>query len=249
MLVAAALASGDEDIVLGVRGFSGAVPVRSRFGNDFTRRLFGLVTRRTLRDTQTGLRGYSAASLPWLLTVPGERFEYELSVLLAAARLRIPIREVAITTVYLEHNASSHFRPVRDSWRIMLPLLTFAGSSLKAFGIDTIALLALHAATGSIVLSALGARAISSSINFATNRHLVFSDRRDKHIGIEAGQYWALVVLLLALNITVLSALTQVGLSLFAAKIVTEISLFIASFRIQRRFVFARPRTQGFAAD
>lgn len=248
MRVARALETGGEDIVLGVRAFSGAVPIRSRFGNDFTRRLFGLVTRRTIHDTQTGLRGYSSATLPWLLTIPGDRFEYELSVLLSATRLRMPIREVAVETIYLEHNASSHFRPLQDSWRIMRSLLTFAGSSLLAFAIDTTALLLLNAATGSLVFSALGARAISSSINFATNRNLVFSDRRDKHIGVEAGQYWALVVVLLALNITLLSVLTQVGISLFVAKIVTEFGLFIASFRIQRRFVFARPRPQGFAA-
>lgn len=248
LLVGKSLESGSEDIVLGVRAFSGAAPLRSRFGNDFTRRLFGVITRRTLHDTQTGLRGYSAETLPWLRTVPGDRFEYELSVLLSATRMRTPISEVAIETIYLEHNATSHFRPLQDSWRIMLPLATFAGSSLFAFGIDTVALLMLHAATGSLVLSALGARAISSSINFATNRNLVFSDRRDKHIGMEAAQYWGLVAVLLGVNIAMLSMLTQVGLSLFAAKMVTEIVLFIASFRIQRRFVFARPRLQGFPA-
>lgn len=248
LLVARALQSGNEDIVLGVRAFSRAVPIRSRFGNDFTRRLFALITRRTIHDTQTGLRGYSADSLSWLSTVPGERFEYELSVLLHATRMRIPIREVEVQTIYLEHNASSHFRPLQDSWRIMLPLAAFAGSSLMAFIIDTAALLLLNAATGSLALSALGARAISSSINFATNRNLVFSDRRDKHIGIEAGQYWGLVVVLLGLNISLLTVLTEVGLSLFAAKMITEIVLFIASFRIQRRFVFARPRPSRLVA-
>lgn len=244
-LVADALRSSEEDIVLGVRAFSGAVPLRSRFGNDFTRRLFGLVTRRQIRDTQTGLRGYSPSILSWLRSIPGDRFEYELSVLLGATRLRIPIREVAIQTVYLEHNASSHFRPLQDSWRIMLPLITFAGSSVFAFAVDTTALLVLNGITGSLVLSALIARALSSSVNFATNRNLVFSDRRDKHIGVEAGQYWALVVVLLGINITLLSVLTGIGLSLVAAKLATEIGLFIASFRIQRRFVFARPRRYG----
>ena len=241
-IVADAMQQCDGEIVLGVRAFSGAVPLRSRFGNDFTRRLFGLVTRRAIDDTQTGLRGYASSLLPWLGTVPGERFEYELSVLLEATRLRMPITQVAAQTIYLEHNASSHFRPLQDSWRIMLPLVKFGGASLGAFVIDTTLLLVMHSLTESILISALVARAVSSSVNFATNRNLVFSDRRDKHIGIEAAQYWGLVVALLSVNIALLSAFTGIGLSLFVAKMVTEIVLFIASFRIQRRFVFARPR-------
>jgi glycosyltransferase involved in cell wall biosynthesis len=239
------LSIGSEDIVLGVREFSGEVPLRSRIGNDLTRRLFGAVTRRVLGDTQTGLRGYAPELLPWLETVAGDRFEYELAVLLEATRLRIPIREVGINTIYLEHNATSHFRPVQDSIRVMLPLGKFAGSSFLAFCLDTVTLLALHRATGSIVFSAVAARALSSALNFATNRNLVFSDRRDKHIGAEAAQYWALVAALLTVNVALLSVLTQIGLSLFSAKMVTEIGLFIASFRIQRRFVFARPRNRA----
>jgi len=53
------------------------------------------------------------------------------------------------------------------------------------------------------------------------------------------------VVALLGVNIALLSVITQAGLSLRNAKIVTETGLFIASFGIQRRFVFARPREHG----
>lgn len=46
--------------------------------------------------------------------------------------------------------------------------------------------------------------------------------------------------MLLGANIIMLSALTGLGLSLLSAKVITEFVLFILSFRIQRRFVFAR---------
>jgi len=82
-------------------------------------------------------------------------------------------------------------------------------SSIETFQVTpTSALLALHAVIGSLALAALGAQAISSSVNFATNRNPVFSDHHDKHIGLEAGQYWALVVLLWV-NVALLSLLTQ----------------------------------------
>jgi glycosyltransferase involved in cell wall biosynthesis len=113
-------------IVLGVRSFDTGVPVRSRIGNAFTRALFRAATGRDVRDTQTGLRGYPAPLLPWLLGVPGDRFEYEMNVLLRAAHEGRPIDEVQVATTYLRGNASSHFGSVTDSVRIYRALLRHA---------------------------------------------------------------------------------------------------------------------------
>jgi glycosyltransferase involved in cell wall biosynthesis len=116
-------------IVLGVRSFAGAVPLRSRIGNTATRVLFRAATGRSVRDTQTGLRGYPNALLDWLLSVPGERFEYEMNVLLHAARAGHPIEETTIATTYID-NAGSHFGSLTDSARVYGPLLRFAAASL-----------------------------------------------------------------------------------------------------------------------
>ena len=121
--VAGALADEPGSIVLGSRLFAGDVPARSRYGNALARMLFSAVTRTRLLDTQTGLRGYPAAMLEWLRAVPGERYEYELEVLLAAVRAGVPIVEVPIATVYLDGNRSSHFRLPWDPIRVYLPLL------------------------------------------------------------------------------------------------------------------------------
>jgi glycosyltransferase involved in cell wall biosynthesis len=110
-------------IVLGVRSFDTDVPARSRFGNSLTRALFRAATGHDVRDTQTGLRGYPAAVLPWLRSIAGERFEYEMNVLLDAARTGRPVDQVTITTTYLADNASSHFGSVSDSVRIYWPML------------------------------------------------------------------------------------------------------------------------------
>ena len=119
-------------IVLGVRAFVGDVPLKSRFGNALTRHVLRILTGLDLTDTQTGLRGYPAEVLPWLGTIGGDRFEYELETLLAAQRHGIDVREVPIETIYLDGNASSHFRPVRDSVRVYRPFLRFVSSSLLA---------------------------------------------------------------------------------------------------------------------
>ncbi|MEV4703377.1 glycosyltransferase family 2 protein [Actinoplanes sp. NPDC049316] len=114
-------------MVLGVRRFAG-MPLRSRVGNTLTCLLFQAVTGRIVTDTQTGLRGYPGAMLGRLGSVPGERFEYEMNVLLEAARLGNPIDEVTIATTYLDDNASSHFAVVADATRIYWPMLRFAAS-------------------------------------------------------------------------------------------------------------------------
>ena len=109
-------------LVLGVRSFAGDVPFRSRLGNFWTRGLFRLITGLSVSDTQTGLRGIPAALLPRLLAIPGDRYEYEIRMLADARRHPAPPREVSVRTIYLDGNASSHYRPLRDTFRTQLAL-------------------------------------------------------------------------------------------------------------------------------
>ena len=148
--------------------------MRSRVGNAVTRRLFALVTGRDVVDTQTGLRGYPPGMLPWVERIGGERFDHELRVLLRACRKRRRIGLVDIETVYLDDNASSHFRPLADSLSVYRPLLGFALSSLLGFTLDVLALLALMTLTGQLLVAVVGARLLSASVNFAVNRRWVF---------------------------------------------------------------------------
>lgn len=240
---------GDGALVLGARAFAGDVPVRSRLGNTVTRWLFRAATGLRVQDTQTGLRGYPASMIGWLLDVRGDRYEYELNVLLSAAREGRSVVEIEIKTIYLDGNASSHFRPLVDSARIYAPLLAFSLSSLLAFGIDTAALLVLDAVTGSLLVSVVGARGVSGAVNFVVNRR-VFGGagagagaaagrgRGGGHVRGAALRYAALAVGLLAAGYGVLWGLTGLGLALLPAKVVTEVLLFATSYQVQRRVVF-----------
>jgi len=125
--VGAALDEHPQSIVLGARQFVGDVPARSRYGNALARLLFAAITGRRLQDTQTGLRGYPAALLGWLQAIPGERYEYELEVLLAASRADLAVVEVPIETLYLDDNRSSHFRLPWDPIRVYLPFVKSLG--------------------------------------------------------------------------------------------------------------------------
>ncbi|KUL27552.1 glycosyltransferase family 2 protein [Actinoplanes awajinensis] len=116
-------------IVLGTRPFA-PMPLRSRFGNTVTHLLFRAATGRDVSDTQTGLRAYPADLLERFEAIEGERFEYEMNVLLDAAAASRPMEEVAIPARYLNGNAASHFGGLADSIRIYRPLLRYAFTSL-----------------------------------------------------------------------------------------------------------------------
>lgn len=234
--VADRLASSGAAMVLGSRRFTGAVPLRSKVGNALTRHLFRLVTGIGLTDTQTGLRGYPAGMLGWLGEVGGDRFEYELRLLLRAAREELPVEEVPISTIYLEGNASSHFRPLHDSVRIYRPLLAFTASSLLGFAVDTVALFALSSVIGNVAFAAVGARVLSAVVNYSVNSVWVFRAPRRS----SAMRYAALAIGLLAANVLVLQALASATGSLVAAKLGTELLLFCVSYIVQKHVVFRR---------
>ncbi|GAA0326112.1 hypothetical protein GCM10008967_15850 [Bacillus carboniphilus] len=109
-----------EGLVCGVRNFKESfVPKRSLIGNRMTSFIFYLLFRIRLLDTQTGLRGFPKNELPSLIDLKGDRYEYEMNVLIYAATRRVPILEVPIQTLYFNQNKGSFFKPLRDSIRIL----------------------------------------------------------------------------------------------------------------------------------
>jgi glycosyltransferase involved in cell wall biosynthesis len=248
--VADRLAVSDAAMVLGARQFTGKVPARSKFGNAATRAAYTLATGQRLIDTQTGLRGYPAHMLRWLEEIGGDRFEYELRLLLRAAKEGLRIEEIAIATIYLEHNSSSHFRPLRDSVRVYGPLLAFAASSILAFAIDTAALLIFAALTGTIVLSAIMARLISATTNYGVNRIWVFGRRGNPTSQkTSAPRYAALALGVFAANVIMLKLLTLVVGMLIVAKVITEVALFSVSYIIQKHVVFTAPASRTLTVE
>lgn len=228
-----------EALVLGSRRFTGTVPWRSRAGNAITRLVFRLSTGVSVYDTQTGLRAFAVSSIPMMLEMRGERYEYEINVLLYATRQHMPIREVTIETVYIADNASSHFHPMRDSWRIYKMILLFAASSLLAAAVDYVLVLSLSAlfakqAQG-LLWSVVLARVISSFLNYMLNRKLVFEDCSRRSVF----RYYLVAAGIMAANYGLLSLISGV-MPLALAKLLVELALYPLSFYLQRRFVFAR---------
>jgi glycosyltransferase involved in cell wall biosynthesis len=235
--VGLALQSKPNRIVLGSRRFSADVPLRSRFGNQLTRLIFRFLIGRDVSDTQTGLRAFSAALLPEILVLPGERYEYEMSVLAHMSRLGIRLIEVPIQTIYIDQNRASHFNPVRDSMRIYFVLARFYASSLTSAGLDLLGFSFTYWLAHNVLTAMLIGR-LSSLVNFTLNRNLVFHNRGS--IGSALWRYYLLAILLAGISYAAIRGLSAwLDWNMIVIKILVETSLSLLSFSVQRTFVFA----------
>ena len=107
-----------DTVVFGCRSFGKDVPKRSRVGNNMSRLSRTLITKEYIQDDQCGLRGFPIKYVFHLIPVQGDHYEYEMNVICALQIKRIKIVELPIETIYLNNNASSHFKPNLDTFRI-----------------------------------------------------------------------------------------------------------------------------------
>ena len=242
-------------ITLGVRDFSlPHVPARSRSGNRITSAVFKVFVGMTLSDTQTGLRAIPTDVLEQMTQVKGDRFEYETNMLLEMKRQALPFDEVKIRTVYIEENKSSHFRTIRDSWRIYKLILAHffrytLSSVLSAVLDEGLFVLLSHLLSQRLTGFALtaiptaGARIVSSLFNFCVNKKLVFQSRNSTAKALLRYYLLAVPTVVMQMGLThgiySLAGITeeQTLLRALIYGIVMAV-LFIASFLIQQRWVF-----------
>ena len=230
-------------LVLGSRTFAGDVPVRSMMGNTITRHVYSFATGLDVRDTQTGLRAFGRSLIPKMLEIEGDRYEYEINMLLELAREGIPIIEEDIETVYIEGNKSSHFNTIKDSFKIYKEIIKFSASSFAAFLIDYVLFAAFMMATGALglanglIISNVGARLLSSVANYSINKKMVF--KSDAKVSTSAFQYFLLAAIILIGNTVVLSTFTTtLGINSMVAKVMTEMMFFFISWTVQKYVIF-----------
>ena len=241
---------------LGCRDFNQEdVPFRSSFGNKTTSAIFKIFVGMTISDTQTGLRAIPRDVLKVLVEVEGDRFEYETNMLLAFKQNGIAFDEVKIRTVYIEENKSSHFRVFHDSWRIYKLILAhffrYTVSSVLSAVVDTGAysLLGwlLSSAFQGFALTAaagVGARIVSSLLNFYLNKKLVFQSKVST--GKALVRYYTLALPQMAAQVLLTQGVyallsipdTANGLRTLIYALVMTV-LYFLSYMIQQRWVFA----------
>jgi len=246
---AQAMLDRKDEVILGVRDFSKPdVPFKSRFGNNLTKSVFRLFCGIRISDTQTGLRAIPAQYLKAMTEFAGERFEYETNMLLEMKSKGITFSEVKIQTIYLDENASTHFHPIRDSFKIYKIILKFGISSALSAIIELLAFTLVNMILDllpvelkmelSILIASIVSRVISALCNYKMNRALVFNS------GCKSS--FMRYVMLCAAQLLVSATLVSLLSYLFTAntfgqtllKAVVDTTLFFISYRIQKNWVF-----------
>lgn len=234
---------------LGSRTFDDqTIPWRSRFGNKVTASLFKVFSGSYIRDTQTGLRGFSRRYFDDFLKVDGNTYEYEMNQLFYCAEVGIPILSIDIETVYIDDNASSHFNPILDSIRVYGTFIKYALSSGFSFLVDillySLFVYLLQGKTPAyIMISTILARAVSMIVNYGVNYLTVFSSANRKTKSGSFIRYLLLaLVQVLASGVLTTVFVKWLGSHEVATKIIIDVILFFFSFYIQKKYVFAKEK-------
>lgn len=246
----------DDALILGSRDFSGEdVPPRSRFGNRTTSVVFKVAHGTYLNDTQTGLRGIPNKLIPLFSEIAGERYEYEMNMLVECSKRDIKMIEEPIKTVYIDENKSSHFHVIRDSvkvyWLVLRDVLAYLFSGGLSYVVDYVTYLSLNLwifpllllpfadRDGKlwIFLATLFARIISSLFNFMMNKLIVFKSH--KNTGKHLFKYALLVVAIMLTSwLLVWTFSNWIGISSLIVKPIVDLVLVIVSYTAQRTWVF-----------
>lgn len=179
--------------------------------------------------------------------LPGERFEYEILMLIEAVREKRAIIEEPIETIYIDSNRATHFQAVRDSARIYRVIFRtffqYTMSGIASFLID-IGLFALFTKVlfrafpvpDAVFGGTLLARVISSLFNYTVNQS-IFSGNRFRKITLL--RYYSLCVIqMLCSWLLVTAVFRQLQWDTTLIKCLVDLLLFFISFQVQRLWVF-----------
>ena len=124
-LLAAAAAERGADILIASRAdqfrqMAGLRSVWNRFGSWCMERRTGFV----ITDSQSGFRYYSARLLRGV-DLKADGYDMEMEILLKAWRGGFRIESIPVAARVADGRATSHFRAVRDTWKICMTFLRY----------------------------------------------------------------------------------------------------------------------------
>ncbi len=232
----------NNTIVLGTRDLSRPdVPLTSKIGNLFSAIYYKLKTGRSLKDTQTGLRGIPAKHFDFALNVAGDRYDYEMRFLEQMHEKNIDYRTVDIETIY-EADRVTHFNALRDSFVIYKLLIKNIASSLLSAVVDITSFM-LFVNVGSSAFSAtVIARVISGIFNFSLNKIWVFDKKDSDNTRNESLKYLTLFLVQMffsGLFTDTINNSFNSDSSLLISKMLADCFLFTTNFIVQRFWIFS----------
>ena len=148
------------------------------------RTFYALLTGMYIRDIQSGLRAFEFSYLEHLTYIKGDGFDYETNVLTDAAKRRVPISTVKISTCEIQTTAKarSHYN-MSDFYAQFLALLRVGYPSLLAQLANILCILIIAGVTGAHLTGTVGAVLLGGYIGTALsvflNNKIGYEDNAD----------------------------------------------------------------------
>ncbi len=237
----AALETTQTILILGTRQFSQKIPLRSLIGNQITRLVVRFFTGLNLKDTQTGLRAYPPELIRYILRIAINGYDFEMENLVRAKEFisSLVLQEIPIQTVYENGNKNSHFNPLLDSMRIYFVFLRYCGAGLLTALTDNLVFIVAFMLSANVLNSQILSRSCGALISFVLGFRIVFKSTNNPVYALF--KFVLLVILFGFISYGMIQFLNQeFGINIVVAKILAELILFIASFAIQRSFIFGQ---------
>lgn len=195
------------------------------------------LTGAKVEDFNSGLRGLPGSFIANLLNSQIKN-DIWLEMYIQAAKLQTQIIEIPI---HSQNNSNSPIliNFLLNSSKILYIFFRFSILSMMTAGIDYAIFALLYYLSDSIILSILFARIVAGSFQFFFGKKWVFKSKQ-KVLG-ELLKYFLLVgILMLASYGLIELMVTNLGMDAILAKLIAELSLFIISFTMQKKIVFAQ---------
>lgn len=241
-----ALIENENALILGARTWGKDVPLRSQFGNLTTIKAMQIFHGIKLKDTQTGLRAFNIDNAKKFSTLEGERYEYEINMLIATKRENIKIIEVPIQTIYINDNSESHFDVIKDSFKIykliLFEFFKYGLTSFLSFLVDIWIFAGLTKIIDDsfgkkVIVATVIARVISTTVNFLLKKNTVFNTNKKTSETII--QFFILAVVVMCLSALLTSFFSKYQSEyVVIIKIIVDTILYFVNFYISKLFIF-----------
>jgi len=238
-------------VILGQRGRKDrTLSRRGHLGNRLTSMAISCVCDFDIPDPLTGLRGIPVRYLPILLETKGDAYDFETNMILDFKRYGIPFRTFPIVGEYYADGSTSHYRPARDTLKIVAELLRFFRQQFKYLGSSMVCYLAeyilfrlflAYLPVVGVTFSNYISRVLAGSANFLINKNIVFGVKKNhlrtilKYISV------VLLVMLISTELIVLINLifhTEKNTVAKFIKIPVDVLMFFFSYYLQKKWVF-----------
>ncbi len=180
--------SKEGTITIGCRDFNDEkISGNTRRSNAVTSFLLKTLSDISMSDTQSSLRAFNRDLLPYMITVIGERYDYDFNVIFE--KKEIALAEVPIATTRRVSDRKSHFHPFKDTLSVTLTFLAFIVVSLSSTILDLILysfFINMFIESFPILyisISTFLARVVSDFYNYYFDKTLVFKSKETSSLG------------------------------------------------------------------